>query len=451
MRTVKVASWVLLIGCMLGVSSSARAGGELAGVVLVISDGTSQELITTARIYSQGVRGRLELENFPQTAVVRTYSRSDMVTDSAAAATSMGRGIKADNRVLGMAEARSESGPESLLDIAKAKGWSTGLVSDDSVTGATPAAFIVEHGNRNDHAKIAGKMVAQMGGRADIVLGGGRQWFQDDVADAESLYDIGERELASQNAESLQTRGVEVFTDWETLRGRVAKENLAGPVLGLFAANVFSYYADGLRDLRLVDLTEVAVDFLKSKQRPFFLMLEASLPDKASHGNNAKRAIFEVLELDATLRYLRESLGPDVLILVTTDHATGGLALNGYPAVWLRGDILLREDPKTRTSFLSYASGPGGYPKANTGPRIIRAPDGGLEVSREPVDPAEPLYVQPALVASGSAAHTGGDVWMLASGPGSEVVRGYLDNTDVFRIARAAIRGETFVRGDLED
>jgi alkaline phosphatase len=38
--------------------------------------------------------------------------------------------------------------------------------------------------------------------------------------------------------------------------------------------------------------------------------------------------------------------------------------------------------------------------------------------------------------------HTGGDVWLLRSGQGGEAVSGFLENTDVFRIVRGAIRGE---------
>ena len=88
--------------------------------MLVIADGTSLELITAARAYSLGAEGRLALEGFPHTAFVRSYSGSDMVTDSGAAATAMARGIKADNRVIGMAHPRAPSSPPSILDLAKA-------------------------------------------------------------------------------------------------------------------------------------------------------------------------------------------------------------------------------------------------------------------------------------------------------------------------------------------
>ena len=46
-------------------------------------------LITATRAYSLGAEGRLALEGFAHTAFVRTYSGSDMVTDSGAAATWM--------------------------------------------------------------------------------------------------------------------------------------------------------------------------------------------------------------------------------------------------------------------------------------------------------------------------------------------------------------------------
>ncbi len=44
-------------------------------------------------------------------------------------------------------------------------GWSTATVTDDSVTGATPAAFEVEEADRNQHARIASKIVPPLGPR----------------------------------------------------------------------------------------------------------------------------------------------------------------------------------------------------------------------------------------------------------------------------------------------
>ena len=134
--------------------------------MLVIADGTSLELITAARDYAVGPTGRLALKIFPHTAFARTHSASDMVTDSGAASTAMARGIKADNRVVGIADPGASSGPPSILDLAKKAGWSTAVITDDSVTGATPAPFLVEHGNRDQHEIIAAKIQSQLGARS---------------------------------------------------------------------------------------------------------------------------------------------------------------------------------------------------------------------------------------------------------------------------------------------
>ncbi len=425
----RAARLVGVLGLVFVMPSREAAAEPLDGVVLVIADGTSSELITAARIYSQGVRGRLALEDFPHSAVVRTYSASDLVTDSAAAATAMARGVKAPNGFVGMADRNPASARESVLDIAREAGWSVGIVSDDSVAGGTPAPFLVEHDQRNESAVIAGKLIPELGRRADIVLGGGEMWFFDGGESLAADYRAGEREIVRENMAALDASPVSVFRDWGAFRSVSELGGLKAPVLGLFAPSTFTYYADGVRELRLVDLTRAALEFLRADDRPYFLMVEAALPDKASHANTAKRAIVEVLELDATLAYLRETVSENTLILVTTDHGTGGLALNGYLKSNLRGDILLRTNPGTGTSVLTFASGPGGNPDVN-----LR--DGEL------LDAADPDFAQPALVTKDSAYHTGGDVWLLGSGPGSEAVAGYLDNTEIFELLRSAIQGD---------
>lgn len=389
-------------------------------VVLVISDGTSLELLTAARMYAKGGHGRLELESMPRTAIVRTVSRSDLVTDSAAAATAIARGIKADNRVVGQETAKADSGPASLLDVAREAGWSTGVVSDDQVTGATPAAFIVEHRDRDEFAEIAAKEVAQLGKRVDVLLGGGRKWVA--VSDDET-YKEGEKEIARRNEAVLKSGTIAWFDDWGAFQSFAKSGGDGRPVFGTFAPEDLPFYVDGKRELRLVDMVEAAVGLLEARGKPFFLMVEAGAPDTACHMNNAKRAVTEVLELDATVAWLRKHLPPDSLLLVTTDHNTGGLAINGQPMRGeAKGDELLRANPVNEEMFFTWSSGPG------------------ATSANENLEQTDPAFTQPALLPRKSAMHTGGDVWLLGEGPGGEAVVGFLDNTDVFRIARDAIQ-----------
>ena len=431
----------LLVSLLIGAFTS-KAQGKLNGIVLVIADGTSLELITAARAYSLGAEGRLALEGFPQTAFVRTYSGSDIVTDSGAAATSMARGIKADNRVIGMANPGAPSSPPSILDLAKAANWSTGVITDDSVTGATPAAFLVEHPSRDQHEFIALKITDQVTTRWDIVLGGGAKWFFDRVEDPTVIYKAGERNIVQQTEEKLTDLPVAIFQNWADFQNYTEDGDSARPILGVFYADTFPYFADGTRTLRLKDMVERAVTLLQARGRPFFLMVEASLPDKAAHLNHAKRAIIEVLELDATIEWLRKNLSADTLLLATTDHNNGGFSFNGPPApLWLRGESLLGTHPLLGTSYFTWASGPGSDRKAaTTRTRIIARPGQQMYSVQEVIEETDPDYAQPALLPFGSSLHTAGDVWLVGDGPGSEKVRGFLDNTEIFDLMAEAIK-----------
>jgi alkaline phosphatase len=416
----------------------------LDGIVLVIADGTSLELITAARAYSLGAEGQLALEGLPQTAFVRTYSSSDTVTDSGAAATAMARGIKADNRVIGMAHPGAPTSPPSLLDLARKANWSTGVVTDDSVTGATPAAFLVEHSNRDQHEVIALKIMDQVTTRWDIALGGGAKWFFDRVEDPTVIYKAGERNIVQQTQEKLTRLPIAAFQNWADFQNYTAEgDGATRPILGVFYADTFPYFADGTRTLRLKDMVEKAVTLLRARGRPFFLMVEAALPDKASHLNHAKRAIIEVLELDATIDWLRKNLGPNTLLLATTDHNNGGFSFNGPLApLKLRGESLLGTHPLLGTSYFTWASGPGADRKAaTTRTRVIARPGEQMYSVEETIQETDPDYAQPALLPFKSSLHTGGDVWLAGEGPGSENVRGFLDNTEIFDLMAKAIEG----------
>jgi alkaline phosphatase len=417
-----------LLLALLAADLTAASPKPLRGIVFLLSDGTSQELLTAARCYAGGAEGKLVMDGYPATAFVSTYSANDMVTDSAAAATALSRGIKADNHVIGMASPTSKNAPESLLDIARKAGWSTGTITDDSVTGATPAPLEVEWSDRNEHARIAQQIVPQLGGRADIVLGGGNKWFHD-MSPTEN-YGSGDLQIVRKSENELLNRAVMAFSRWEDFLGYVKAGNaLKKPILGTFYPDVFPYYADGTRTLRLRDMVDGALDLMLRDKRPFFLFVEAGLPDKACHQNQAKRAIGEVLELDAMMALLEEKLPADILVVVTTDHNNGGFAFNAPVPRNLRGEALLAESPVTKGSTFTWATGPGG-------------PNPETHLQGSTNDPLDIDHVQPAAICQRSSQHTGGDVWLVAKGPKSEAFHGHLENTQVYSILKEAMKVE---------
>ncbi len=389
---------------------NAQAERPVEGVILVIADGTSSELLTATRIWKYGASGRLDLENLPHSAFVRTFSANNLVTDSSAAATALARGQKADNAAVGVTDPPSES----IVALARRAGWSTAILTDDEIQGGTPAPFYAVADRRLRFDLISREAIEAMGPLLDVLAGGGASWLTPDRRPDDAAI----HEQLAANAELLARSPARQLKTWAEL---AAVQDLTRPVLATLWDGTAPYFADGKRDVRLADLAVKILELLQGTGKPYLFIVEAALPDKAAHLNSARRAMTEVLEFDETIRRLRARAGERTLLLATTDHGTGGLALNGYLPRQMSGDALLKTNPLTKAPVFSWASGPG-----------VQSPP------LQP-DPLAPDATQPSLIPRPSALHTGGDVWLFGQGPGSEAVHGFLDNTDIFRIMKTAI------------
>ena len=149
-----------------------------------------------------------------------------------------------------------------------------------------------------------------------------------------------------------------------------------------------------------------------------FLMVEGGRIDHASHANDARRTVTELLEFDEAVKVALDATGEanDTLIVATADHETGGLAINGYAPIAVSGDAMFTEKPLASavTDVITYSNGPG----------ADRTKFGAM-------DHLDLSYRQPSIFAGGSATHTGVDVHAWASGPGAEEFRGTIDNTEI--------------------
>ena len=83
----------------------------------------------------------------------------------------------------------------------------------------------------------------------------------------------------------------------------------------------------------LLESTKKAIEMLDNK-KGFFLMVEGSQIDDWGHRNKIGQVCEELFDFDRTLGYVLEWAARDgqTLVVVTADHATGGLAL-------LKGDL----------------------------------------------------------------------------------------------------------------
>jgi alkaline phosphatase len=73
----------------------------------------------------------------------------------------------------------------------------------------------------------------------------------------------------------------------------------------------------------------LAIQFLSKEASGFFLMSEGSQIDWAGHENNAEYLVSELIDFDQTIGKVLDYAEKDgeTLVIVTSDHETGGFAL----------------------------------------------------------------------------------------------------------------------------
>lgn len=290
-------------------------------VIFLMADGMGVDELEMGRQYSLSVLGHdlfitSTLAEEGVCALMDTFSSSSHVTDSAAAATAWATGHKVKNGQIAIHPKTLEP-LETVLEYYKnTHGFRTGIVSNDAITGASPAAWAAHVRSRNNGEEIARQFCDQT--RPDVILGGGRASFL-----ASKRRD--KRDIIGDFVTRHGYRYVETARDLDRVQ--------SGRVLGLFGDGILTAQIDrppeGAREPLTSDMTEAALRILSAgRPKGFFLFVEECVPDKGGHGNDAAAVVQGVLELDravaAVYRFYRKHRG-ETLIVVTSDHETGGL------------------------------------------------------------------------------------------------------------------------------
>ncbi len=285
---------------------------QIRNIILFVGDGMGITQITSARIYAVGPDGRLTMDRFPITALVTTHSADQLVTDSAAGATAMATGVKTRNGMVGMSA--DSTAYLTILEAAQALDKATGLVATSSITHATPACFAAHVPNRKMEPEIALQLIQR---RVNVLLGGGKKFF----------LPAGRKGGAREdNLDLLAMARERGYTVAET---REEMEKAQGDfLLGIFAE-------EGLTTRRpeptLAEMTQKALEILRNDMEGFFLMVEGSQIDWGSHQNDTDKTIRQLLLFDEAIKVAVDFAIKDLhtLIVITADHETGGMALEG--------------------------------------------------------------------------------------------------------------------------
>jgi len=284
----KYALFVLLL-----TSTGFGADGRARNVILFIGDAGGVSVLTAAALL-KGEPQSLFIHKMPHHALMDTSSASSLVTDSAAGITAIVTGRKTKNGVISQSAdaVRGQKDGETLktiLEYAEEKGLSTGVISDDKVAGATPAACYAHSNDRKKAAEIFAQLLKPpYGDGVDLLIG------PEDGVLAETAA------LGIDVEAGLRNRGYTVVRSLEEL------DRNARRAVVLLPSDLFD------REGAVKRATEI----LSRNPKGYFLMVEVDV-----HTNKLKSGLDSMLVLDRIVEQTVRSAGDDTLVIFTADHS----------------------------------------------------------------------------------------------------------------------------------
>ena len=449
---------------------------RVKNVILFIGDGMTIANRTAARVLSKGIiegkyQGRLAFDDMPSTAMIGTSGSDSLITDSANSMSAYTTGHKTAVNAMGVYVSRASNNlshpkVETIAELIKRKTkMSVGIVSDAELQDATPGAMVAHTRRRADKQYIADQLLAS---KAEVILGGGSAYFYPQSSKGSKRKD--ENNLV----ETFKADGYQVALTKQELIAASENKNTK-KLFGVFHPDNMDGSLDRFylkkntvpqypNQPDLTEMTQSAIDVLSRNPNGFFLMVEAALIDKFNHPLDWERAAFDTIMLSNAVQVAKDfaKTHPDTLIIVTPDHTHSG-SISGvvnddksgplrekvgiyadagypnYPKADIQGypnkiDVTKRLaffygnypdhyetlHPKLDGTFVPAVKGEGGKYIAN--PKYIQLQEDAIHVGGN----------LPAHQESG--VHTADDAVLNAIGPGSEKFKGFMDNTEVFKV-----------------
>lgn len=397
--------------------------------------------------------GRVQtlMTTFPYSGSASSFSKSNGITDSAAAGTCLATGSKTKNGMLGMDEDSVRL--TTIAEELKAQGWGIGIMTTVAVDHATPAAFYAHVIKRNKYYDIGRQLISS---NFDFFGGAGFHYPQGKKDDKpENLYRVAQK--AGYTIARGYKEGLDKSLEPGVERLILVQEGDTGKVHG----SNLPYAIDRKEgDLTLKQIVSTAIPFLQARHERFFMMVEGGMIDYACHGDDAATAFGETWDMDEAMQeaYAFYEQHPDeTLIIVTADHETGGLALgnsdytlhldvlqNQQCSGWILQEMFLKDKKKPSWEDVKqiYKEQLGFWDQVE----ITAAEERELKTlykntrAKESADAGIALLNKKAHIGWTTPAHTAHVVPIFAIGPGAEIFSGWHDNTEIVPMIKEAIK-----------
>jgi alkaline phosphatase len=449
-------------------------------VIFLLADGMSVGTRTAARLLSLGStegtsNGLLALDQMDRVGMVGTSSVDAITVDSANSMSAYMTGQKTSINAMGVAADRTpdpfdDPKQETIAEIIKrSTKKSVGIVSDAELEDATPAAVIGHTRIRDEKAALVQQFLDF---QPEVLLGGGSAYFlpksvngskRKDDTNYIDLFQKAGYELATTNTELLAAAA----KNPKRLLGLFHPSNMDGSLDRkiLKTANTVPQFPD---QPDLTTMAQVALDKLSKNKDGFFLMVEAGLIDKFEHPMDWERAVYDAIMYDKVVALAQAfaKTHPDTLIIAVGDHTHSisvyGTVDDSKPGTSMRDKVGSYQN----AGFPNYVDSDGdGYPDTPAVSKRLAVGFGnhpdywetfkpkldgtfaptvknekGQYVANDKYKSDDAVLIQGNLAYSDATeVHSVDDQVVNVSGPGEDQVKGYQENTALFRYMAEAL------------
>lgn len=421
--------------------------GQTKNIIFMVSDGMSIGTLNMADLLLQRKYGKrstwlsLYDNQLATRALMDTASANSLVTDSAAASSSWGGGVRVNNGKLNVGPDGKFHKP--ILQKFKEAGKAVGCVTTVPVAHATPAGFCVNNNSRGDMDEIS-KQYLDL--RFDVMLGGGADNFKAD-----------KRKDKTDLFQQFKQKGFDVVTDRNSL---INHKNSNAPLLGVFYDGGLPYTLDRENDPQLkvavptlAEMTKKAIEKLSINKNGFVMQVEGGKIDWAAHANDAGALLYDQIAFDEAIKVAIDFAEKDknTLVIITTDHGnanpglfygdanknfdrfqkfthTNDWVLNGIDRNFTADQVMDRLNQAQSFSL-----------KKEEGAEILKSytklSETGVYNPRHlPFRPLAAMQQTYTSVGFGSMDHSGDYVELAMYGRGKELLKPFVKNTDLHNL-----------------
>lgn len=288
-------------------------------IILMIGDGNGLTQISATALANNG---ELSLTQLKSIGFLKTQSADDFTTDSAGAGTALATGKKAPNRAIGTDV--SGIALENITELLSKKGFVSGIVTTDEISGATPSAFYAHQKDRSMSKEIMSDL-AKSQLSLFISKGNSNSTEKDIIGDFVMLPSVDQV-------------------------GEAKKDKVAVLIS-------FEEHSDKNKN-ELAAATSNALQFMKQKNKPFILLVEGAKIDSYGHENDIGGVIKEGIGFDKAvtqaLKFADSS--KNTLVIITADHETGGLTIpqGNLQKNEIEGDFTTHDHTGTMVPVFAY-------------------------------------------------------------------------------------------------